>query len=433
MAKTPQGRMSDAAGLAAELREAAIGGYGEEWAERGRSHLAEAAALLLALLWPSGSAPAAQGSSIVHTTLTEPANQPAAPPGHAGAGHPPLNQHETGQPQPQPGHAQLNQNVPGHQQPDHAQLNQHQLGQGEQHLRHLEHLEHEHAEHLEHLEHLEHAEQVPQPGQASPGAARLSTQAKDAKSVAADAGTAALDVAGVLAQRLVRATKRSERVPRWIRRALPHDAGPRTSLAIVTGVVVVLIVLIVLISNVATSLTSGSPVPQAGPGGAAAGQGGQPAGPATGSAPVSYNPTITGSTYVDTIPSNMLESHVIDVDLTKVVDPAQEGSGGDVVAGNGDRLVALVFQIKCISGGEYGETEVKISTSDGQSYDPVIASIVGYDADIEGGVSISAGQSQSIVIPYLLPDGVKVTGVEWDPYLHYAGDENSHGEWTVQE
>jgi hypothetical protein len=398
MAKTPVDRMSDAAGLAAELREAAAGGYGEGWAEHGRSHLAEAAALLLALLWPSGSAPAAQGSSVVHTTLTEPANQPAAPAGHAGNGHPPLNQH--------------------------------QPGQGEQHLRHLEHLEHEHAEHLEHLEHVEQAQQS---GQAPSDGARPSTQARDAKSVAADAGTAAMDVAGAIAQRLVRRTKRSERVPRWIRRALPHDAGPGTSLAIVACVVVVLIVLIVLISNVATSLTSGNPAPQAGPGGAAAGQGGQPPGSGTGSSPVSYNPTITGPTYVDTIPSTMIESHVIDVNLTKVVDPAQEGSTGDVVVGNGYRLVALVFQIKCVSGGEYGETEVKISTSDGQIYDPVITSIVGYNGIVDGGLSISAGQTENFVISYLLPDDVKVTAVVWNPYLYYAGDEGSHGEWTVHE
>jgi len=421
MAKSPGDRMSDAAGLAAELRKAAVGGYGDEWAERGRSHLAEAAALLLALLWPSGSAPAAQGSSVVHTPLSEPANQPGSPAGHAGhAGH--------GQPQ-------LNQNQTGQSQPSHP-LNQNQTGQADQHV---EHLEHEHAEHLQHLHHLEHVAQAAQSGQAPPDRSRPSIQEKQAKDVAAqakdvaaDIGTAAIDGAGAIAQRLVRRAKRSERVPRWIRRALPHDAGPRASLAIVACVVVAVIVVIVLISNVATSLTSGNPAPQAGSGDAGTGQGGQ-GGQPSGSAPVSYNPTITGSTYVDMIPSNMLESHVIDVNLTKIVDPAQEGSTGDVVAGNGTRLVALVFQIKCVSGGEYGETEVQITTSDGQSYSPVIASIVGYNADVEGGVSISAGQTQSIIIPYLLPDGVTVTNVEWKPYLYYAGDQGSHGDWTVHE
>jgi serine/threonine protein kinase len=435
MAKSPGDRMSDAVSLAAELRKVADGGYGEDWAERGRSHLAEAAALLLALLWPSGSAPAAQGSSVVHTPLSEPANQPGSPAGHAeptGHGQPQLNQNQTGQSQ--PSHP-LNQNQTGQSQPSHP-LNQNQTGQADQHVQHLEHLEHEHAEHLQHLQHIEHVARAEQPGQAPPDRSDPGAQARDvaaqAKDVAADIGTAAVAGAGAIAQRLVRRAKRSERVPRWIRRALPHDAGPRASLAIVACVLAAVIVVIVLISNVATSLTSGSPAPQGASGDVGTGQGGQ-GGQPPGSAPVSYNPTITGPTYVDMIPSNMIESHVIDVNLTKIVDPAQEGSTGDVVAGDGTRLVALVFQIKCVSGGEYGETEVKITTSDGQSYSPVIASIVGYNADVNSGISISAGQTESIVLPYLLPDGVTITQVQWDPYLYYAGDQGSHGTWTVHE
>jgi hypothetical protein len=129
----------------------------------------------------------------------------------------------------------------------------------------------------------------------------------------------------------------------------------------------------------------------------------------------------------------MIESHLIDVNLVKVIDPAQETNVGDVVAGNGYRLVALVFQLKCVSGSEYGETEVQISTSDGQQYSPVIAGIVGYSGAPYGTLTISAGQSETFVIPYLLPDGVTVTGAEWKPYLHDAADVNSHGEWTVRE
>jgi hypothetical protein len=185
----------------------------------------------------------------------------------------------------------------------------------------------------------------------------------------------------------------------------------------------------VVVANVATSLTSGNSAPPAGQGSAAGAPGGQPPNPA----PVSYNQTISGATYVDTIPTTMIESHVIDVNLVKVIDPAQETNVGDVVAGNGNRLVALVFQINCTEGGEYGETEVQISTSDGQSYSPVIAGIAGYGLSNSGGLEISAGQSQTIVIAYLLPDGVKVTGVQWTPYLHDSANEDSHGEWTVQE
>jgi hypothetical protein len=71
MAKDPRYRPSDATSLAAELRAAAVGGYGADWEERGRSHLREAALLLLLLLWPDGKAPAAQGTSVEEVQLIE--------------------------------------------------------------------------------------------------------------------------------------------------------------------------------------------------------------------------------------------------------------------------------------------------------------------------------------------------------------------------
>jgi hypothetical protein len=44
--------------------------YGPDWKERGRSHLGEAAALLLALLWPSGASPAVQGATAERINLS---------------------------------------------------------------------------------------------------------------------------------------------------------------------------------------------------------------------------------------------------------------------------------------------------------------------------------------------------------------------------
>ena len=64
MAKDPQSRPADAASFVASLQAVASGSYGQDWADRGRSHLAEAA-LLLAALWPSAATPAA-GSLTVH-------------------------------------------------------------------------------------------------------------------------------------------------------------------------------------------------------------------------------------------------------------------------------------------------------------------------------------------------------------------------------
>jgi serine/threonine protein kinase len=63
MAKDAQSRPADATALVSALNSVAVGAYGPDWADRGRSHLGEAA-LLLAALWPSGPPPAVQGSAV---------------------------------------------------------------------------------------------------------------------------------------------------------------------------------------------------------------------------------------------------------------------------------------------------------------------------------------------------------------------------------
>ena len=63
MAKDPMHRPTDATTFVAELKTAASSAYGQNWHDRGRSHLAEAA-LLLAALWPSGAPPAVQGTTV---------------------------------------------------------------------------------------------------------------------------------------------------------------------------------------------------------------------------------------------------------------------------------------------------------------------------------------------------------------------------------
>jgi hypothetical protein len=110
MAKDPGQRPADAAVLAAELRTAAAGGYGADWAERGRSHLGEAA-VLLAALWPTGGAPSAHGFTSEQLQLSR---------GHQAA----ASQHVHGQ----------------------------QAAHGAQHNLHLWHVLH--REHVAHLRHL---------------------------------------------------------------------------------------------------------------------------------------------------------------------------------------------------------------------------------------------------------------------------------------
>src|SRR5580692_5550439 len=69
MAKEPRDRPADGTSFVTALNSIAAGAYGPDWEERGRSHLGEAA-LLLALLWPSGASPAAQGLTVEHINLS---------------------------------------------------------------------------------------------------------------------------------------------------------------------------------------------------------------------------------------------------------------------------------------------------------------------------------------------------------------------------
>ena len=70
LAKRPEDRPADAATFVAALNTVAAGAYGPDWRERGRSHLGEAA-LALAALWPSGAAPAVQGSTVEEIPLRQ--------------------------------------------------------------------------------------------------------------------------------------------------------------------------------------------------------------------------------------------------------------------------------------------------------------------------------------------------------------------------
>jgi len=69
LAKDPGDRPTDAAAFVTSLRAAAWGAYGQDWEDRGRSNLGWAA-LLLAALWPSGSAPAVHGSATEQVSLS---------------------------------------------------------------------------------------------------------------------------------------------------------------------------------------------------------------------------------------------------------------------------------------------------------------------------------------------------------------------------
>jgi WD40 repeat protein len=63
MAKDPADRPADAGAFVRELRTVAADAFGQDWEDRGRSRLAEAA-LLLAALWPSGAPPATHATAV---------------------------------------------------------------------------------------------------------------------------------------------------------------------------------------------------------------------------------------------------------------------------------------------------------------------------------------------------------------------------------
>src|SRR5580704_14059239 len=87
MAKEPQDRPTDGTSFVTALNAIAAGAYGPDWEERGRSHLGEAA-LLLALLWPSGAAPAVQGLTVEQVNLSPSHATPtASTSGDAGEAH----------------------------------------------------------------------------------------------------------------------------------------------------------------------------------------------------------------------------------------------------------------------------------------------------------------------------------------------------------
>jgi eukaryotic-like serine/threonine-protein kinase len=71
MAKDAAERPTDAASFVTQLSTAAAGGYGRDWQEHGRSQLGEAA-LLLALLWPSGPPPTVAGTTVQQVQLSQP-------------------------------------------------------------------------------------------------------------------------------------------------------------------------------------------------------------------------------------------------------------------------------------------------------------------------------------------------------------------------
>jgi serine/threonine protein kinase len=265
MAKDPKDRPKDAAALVAELLAVAPFFYGQDWQERGRSHLGEAA-LLLAALWPSSTAPAVQGQTIEQVRLNHPTQQ-AQQPAHAEQAN-------------QAGHA------------EHAG-----------HVRHLEHLEHEHVEHVEHVAHLEHVEQAAHAGQSASSA--TSSSASAAEGAGPSNATAGTSASSTPPPRGSSSATRASRLGRYTRNVLSagHGAGAIAAVAVVAA----------LATGIALAASGGSagrgPASGGPAGGAAASarpsssaaSGGSGGGPVPGSIPIaatSSSAAVTGDVFV---------------------------------------------------------------------------------------------------------------------------------------
>jgi len=108
------------------------------------------------------------------------------------------------------------------------------------------------------------------PGSSTPAAAVAGAVPATAGGLlaAAGAGTGAGagDALVSRLQSLVHKASESSRLPRWLRRAIPHDAGPGASIAVVAALVAAVVVAVVVMASVASALTSGGAGPQAGSG-----------------------------------------------------------------------------------------------------------------------------------------------------------------------
>ena len=260
MAKDPAARPADAAAFVTELRAAAWPAYGQDWEDRGRSHLGEAA-LLLAALWPSGAGPAAAGHAVEQVRLAQGPRAPQAPE-HTG----------------NPGHLRHLEHT---EHLEHAEHLGREHAEHLEHAEHAEHLEHAHAEHAEHLEHLGRSAAshsghgIQAAGGAKSAAGTAGATAEGTGSAAGVAGAAA--AAGATPplpsptpvtplQRVVRNASQSHRLPRRLRHAIPRDPSAGVAAAIVAGATAAAVVIVAVIAVIASALTSGSSTPQAGSG-----------------------------------------------------------------------------------------------------------------------------------------------------------------------
>lgn len=103
------------------------------------------------------------------------------------------------------------------------------------------------------------------------------------------------------------------------------------------------------------------------------------------------------------------------VTLVKVIDPAQ-GATDFNTPDSGKRFVGAIFRIKALNGSpqyEDANNDAALIGNNGQTYAWDFNDIAGYTNFDDGSIHVAQGQTVTGSVVFQVPDGVKVTEVQW--------------------
>jgi hypothetical protein len=106
------------------------------------------------------------------------------------------------------------------------------------------------------------------------------------------------------------------------------------------------------------------------------------------------------------------------VTLVKVVDPAQGAGGSYDTPDSGTRFVGAVFRITGVSGspkGDDADNDAALVGSNGRTYTCDFDGIAGYGDFSDGEIQVAQGGTTTGAVSLQVPDGVRVTDVQWSP------------------
>jgi len=121
------------------------------------------------------------------------------------------------------------------------------------------------------------------------------------------------------------------------------------------------------------------------------------------------------------------------VKAVKVDDPAQLAAGACTL-GAGSKVDGAEFTVTGVSGqaNEAADLDAALHGSNGQVYagtdntcDPLTKG-----TDFQGGhITLTTGQAETGWVPFIVPDGVRITAVSWTPGWGSGG---TSATWAVQ-